>query len=100
MTSIQAKYKTKKRIYHCLIIALFSILIMLSAMSPNGEHPISMFEFVMLVIVLTIIISIYVVLRCPNCKTSLVSAYSSSWGKLRFCRKCGVQLIEDRRADE
>ena len=89
---VQQNYKKRKTIYFALLAALFAILIAFRLISPEGEHKATLLEATMFASLIGIVIAIYSVFRCPKCKTALVPAYSSSWGKLNHCPKCGVNL--------
>ncbi len=94
MNVIQSQYKQRKSIYFGLLVALFVIIIAFRFIAPPGEHKTTTLEIIAFASLLGIIIAIYRVFRCPKCKVALVPAFSSSWGKLSFCPKCGVQLTE------
>jgi FtsH-binding integral membrane protein len=94
MNEIHQQYKKRKKIYFGLIAALFGILIIFSFIAPSGEHQASPIELLMFAGLIGIIIAIYKIFRCPKCNATLVSTYSSSWGKLHYCPKCGVKLDE------
>jgi predicted RNA-binding Zn-ribbon protein involved in translation (DUF1610 family) len=92
MTEIHQQYKSRKKIYLGLIVALFGILITFWIIAPSGEHKASSIELIM--VAGLIVITIYAVFRCPKCNAALVHPFSSSWGKLYYCPKCGVELKE------
>jgi hypothetical protein len=92
MDEIQSKYKKRKNIYFALGVSLFAIIIALTSFTPTGAHKIAPWEAVMIACLVVNIIAIFRVFRCPKCNGALVPAYSSSWGKLHFCPKCGVKL--------
>jgi predicted RNA-binding Zn-ribbon protein involved in translation (DUF1610 family) len=92
MNEIKAQYKKIKSIYFSLIAALIGIVIAFRFVAPPEEHKASPIELFMFACIIGIVVAIYAIFRCPKCNVALVPAYSSSWGKLHFCPKCGVEL--------
>jgi predicted RNA-binding Zn-ribbon protein involved in translation (DUF1610 family) len=96
MNEIQQRYNKRKHIYFGLMAALFGILIALWFVAPQGEHIASPLELFMFACLSGIAIAMYVVFRCPKCNAALLPAFSSSWGRLYHCPKCGVELKEKK----
>jgi hypothetical protein len=94
MNDIQQQYKKRRTITNWLCAALFGILITFWFIAPSGEHQASPIELFLFAGLIGIVIAIFVVFRCPKCNAYLVSTFSSSWGKLNYCPKCGVELKE------
>jgi|GEM_PF-797494 len=86
------KYKKRKYIYFVLLVALFGTIIAFRFVAPPVEHSASPLELLMFASLIGIAVAIYAVFRCPKCNRALIPAFSSSWGKLHFCPKCGVEL--------
>jgi RsiW-degrading membrane proteinase PrsW (M82 family) len=95
MNEIHEKYKHRKSIYFSLIAALLVVMIAFRFFASPGEHKASTLEMIAFACLFGIIIAIYRVFRCPKCNVALVLAFSTSWGKLSFCPKCGVELTEN-----
>jgi hypothetical protein len=96
MDEIQIKCKKRKTIYFGLLAGLFAILIIFRFIAPSGEHKATPLELMMFASLIGIVIAIYGVFRCPKCNAALIPAYSSSWGKLNCCPKCGANLSGKR----
>jgi len=94
MDELQKKYNKLKCIYFRLLAALFAIIIAFRFIVIEGKHKATPLELTLFGCLIGIVIAIYRIFRCPNCNSALVPAYSSSWGKLRCCPKCGVRLSE------
>lgn len=77
--------------------ALLGIIIIFWLISPSGEHQARPVELLLFAGLMGIPIAVYVVFRCPKCNTTLISAFSSSCGKLHYCPKCGVELKEKKK---
>jgi len=92
MNQIIQQYRKRKSIYFALIAAMFGVIISFRIFSPSGEHPMNILELFQITILLLIIVSIFVVFKCPKCNKSLVFSFSSTWMDLHFCPKCGVEL--------
>jgi predicted RNA-binding Zn-ribbon protein involved in translation (DUF1610 family) len=96
MDEIYLQYKKRRNIYLGLIAVLFGILITFWFIAPHGEHQASPIELFMVAGLIGIVIAAYAVFRCPKCNVALAPAFSSSWGKLHYCPKCGVELKRNR----
>lgn len=100
MTEIQIKYRKRKSIYFSLVAILFGIIISFRFVEPATNHKASPIEWFMIVCLIGVAISIYAVFRCPKCNASLVPNFSTLWGKIQYCPKCGVELIEGKQIVE
>jgi hypothetical protein len=94
MNAIQQEYKTRKYISWALAASLLEIIAVFRFISPEGKHAPTAVETVLIGLLVLIAIGMYLVLRYPKCKASLVRAHSGFWSKVKFCPKCGEQLTE------
>jgi hypothetical protein len=94
MNAIQQEYRTRKHISWVLIATLLGIILVFRYISPEGQHAATALEMVLLGVAVLIVIGMYLVLRCPKCRASLVRAYSGFWPKVEFCPECGEKLAE------
>jgi len=94
MNAIQEKYKKRKSIYFGLMAALFGMISAFRFVPHSSENKLSPVEFLLVACLIGILIAMYAVFRCPECNVSLVPGFFSSWRKLHFCPKCGVELTE------
>jgi phage FluMu protein Com len=92
MDDIKSIYKKRKTIYLGLIASIFAIVIVFRLTAPADGQQANQTNLVKFACLVAIILVARNVFRCPKCNVALASAFYSSWCKLRYCPKCGVEL--------
>jgi hypothetical protein len=95
MDEIKRTYKKRKNIYFGLIASMFVIVIVYRLIAPAGEHKATTSNLLKFACLVAVILTARGVFRCPKCNVALASAFYSSWCKLRYCPKCGVELKDN-----
>jgi len=70
------------------------VVIIFRLISPADLHSTMPYNIIKMVILVSIVLAIRRIFRCPNCNNLLIQDFYSTFWKLHKCSECGVSLSE------
>jgi predicted RNA-binding Zn-ribbon protein involved in translation (DUF1610 family) len=91
-SEIQDEFKNRRMLYWLLIAAVFVLMFTYTRVAPVGEHSTTAVDLICGAGLAFLLVALWTVFRCPNCRASLPKTFSAGFRRNFFCPNCGVKL--------